>query len=112
MKQFAWLLAVVLSFGMAPEAWAGAKEEVAAAAEQWAKHFSADTAQGLLALYDKEAVLWGTRSATIAADPAAIHEYSQKSFERLPKRKVTFGQQVIRVYGDTAINTGSYTLSR
>jgi hypothetical protein len=29
----------------------------------------------------------------------------------LPGRKVAFGDQLIRVYGDTAVNTGYYTFS-
>jgi len=29
----------------------------------------------------------------------------------LPSLKVNFGEQLIRVYGDTAVNTGYYTFS-
>jgi hypothetical protein len=32
-------------------------------------------------------------------------------FAALPGHKVTFGDQLIRVYGNTAINTGYYTFS-
>jgi len=34
-----------------------------------------------------------------------------KAFKALPGHKVTFGDQLIRVYGNTAINTGYYTFS-
>ena len=33
------------------------------------------------------------------------------AFKVLPGLKVTFGEQLIRVYGDTAVNTGYYTFS-
>jgi Domain of unknown function (DUF4440) len=33
------------------------------------------------------------------------------AFQALPKLTVKFGEQFIRVYGDTAVNTGYYTLS-
>jgi hypothetical protein len=56
------LLAVVVFLGLPPTASAGDKEEVAAAAAKWAEAFSADTPDRILALYDREAVLWGTLS--------------------------------------------------
>jgi hypothetical protein len=31
------------------------------------------------------------------------------AFQALPKATVKFGDQLIRVYGDTAVNTGYYT---
>jgi hypothetical protein len=33
------------------------------------------------------------------------------AYQALPKLTVKFGEQFIRVYGDTAVNTGYYTLS-
>jgi hypothetical protein len=33
------------------------------------------------------------------------------AFKVLPGHKVAFGDQLIRVYGDTAVNTGYYTFS-
>lgn len=33
------------------------------------------------------------------------------AFKVLPSLKVAFGDQVIRVYNDTAVNTGYYTFS-
>ena len=33
------------------------------------------------------------------------------AFQALPKATVKFGDQLIRVYGDTAVNTGYYTFS-
>lgn len=98
-------------FGIAPTAWAGDKEEVAAATRKWAETFVLDNPDPILALYDKEAVLWGTLSPTRRDDPAALRDYFVKAFAALPGHKVTFGDQLIRVYANTAINTGYYTFS-
>ncbi len=43
--------------------------------------------------------------------PELIREYFEKAFKALPGHKVTFGEQLIRIYGNTAINTGYYTFS-
>ena len=45
------------------------------------------------------------------SDPAAVRAYFVAAFQALPKATVKFNNQVIRVYGDTAVNTGSYTFS-
>jgi uncharacterized protein (TIGR02246 family) len=103
------LLLVLVS--IAPMAWAGDKEDVAAATAKWAEVFTDDNPDPILALYDKEAVMWGTLSPTRRDDPAAIRDYFVKAFKALPGHKVTFGDQLIRVFGNTAINTGYYTFS-
>ena len=104
------ILSFVL-FGIAGTAWAGDKEDVAAATAKWAEVFVLDDPDPILDLYDKEGVLWGTISATRRDDPAAIRDYFVKAFMALPGHKVAFGDQLIRVYGNTAINTGYYTFS-
>ena len=104
------VLSLALS-GIAPLAWAGAKEDVAAATAKWADVFVLDDPDPILALYDMEAVLWGTLSPTRRDDPAAIRDYFVKAFKALPGHTVTFGDQYIRIYGDTAINTGYYIFS-
>ncbi|HEY7650522.1 MAG TPA: SgcJ/EcaC family oxidoreductase [Methylomirabilota bacterium] len=95
----------------APAASAGDKEDVAAAAAEWTKLFVDDNPDAILALYAKDAVLWGTLSPTRRETPAALREYFVAAFKALPGHKVTFGDQLIRVYGNTAINTGYYTFS-
>lgn len=104
------VLSLVLS-GIAPIAWAGDKEDVAAATAKWADVFVIDDPAPILALYDNEAVLWGTLSPTRRDDPAAIRDYFERAFKALPGHTVTFGDQLIRVYGNTAINTGYYIFS-
>jgi len=88
---------------------AGDKEDVAAATATWAKLFMDDNPDVVLALCAKDAVLWGTLSPTRRETPAALREYFVAAFKALPGHKVEFGDQLIRVYGNTAINTGYYT---
>jgi hypothetical protein len=62
-------------------------------------------------LYATDGVLWGTLSPTVRADRAALRDYFVTAFKVLPGLKVTFGEQLIRVYGNTAVYTGDYTFS-
>src|SRR5512134_758473 len=94
-----------------PAAWAGPKEDVAAATAKWGELFVDDNPDIIVALYDKEAVLWGTLSPKVRNTPELVREYFVGAYKALPGHKVRFGEQLIRVYGDTAINTGYYTVS-
>jgi uncharacterized protein (TIGR02246 family) len=100
---------VALSF--APAASAGPKEDVATAAGTWAPALGEDDPDKLLPLYADDAVLWGTLSPKVRADRAALRDYFVTAFKVLPGLKVAFGDQLIRVYGGTAVNTGYYTFS-
>lgn len=102
------LLLLVASIQPVP---AEPKDEVAAAAGKWAEIFVDDNPDRLLALYASDAVLWGTLSPTIRQGQTLLREYFVAAFKALPGHKVFFGDQLIRVYGDTAINSGSYTFS-
>ncbi len=91
-------LLVVLAgslFVTASVASAGAKEDVAATTMQWAQ---------TLGQNDPDKVVLRT-------DRAALRDYFVTTFKVLPSLKVTFGEQLIRVYGSTAVNTGYYTFS-
>ena len=59
--------------------------------------------------YSDDAVLWGTLSPTVRADRAALRDYFVTALKVLPGLKVAFGDQLIRVYDGTAVNTGYYT---
>jgi uncharacterized protein (TIGR02246 family) len=103
----------VLAFGIgiaAPVA-AGPAEDVAAATTQWGTVFAENNPDTILALYAKDGVLWGTLSPTVRSDSGTIRAYFVNAFNVLPKATVSFGDQLIRVYGDTAVNTGYYTFS-
>ncbi len=102
---------LLCSLALAHPAWAEPKEEVAAATAKWAAVFVDDNPDSILALYAPDAVLWGTLSPTLRQGPTALREYFVAAFKALPGHKVSFGDQLIRVYGDTVVNTGYYTFS-
>ena len=107
-------LLLVLAAGLftAPsDALAGPKEEIAAATMKWASTLGENNPDSVLALYAADGVLWGTLSPTVRADRAALRDYFVTAFKVLPGLKVTFGEQLIRVYGNTGVNTGYYTFS-
>jgi len=54
---------------------AGPKEEVGAATQAWIDGMNSHNAERVVALYDSEAVLWGTRSATLRDTPAMVGDY-------------------------------------
>jgi uncharacterized protein (TIGR02246 family) len=105
------LLTFIALLGLASPAWSSEKEDVAAAAARWAEAFAADTPDRIVALYDREAVLWGTLSPQRRDNPEAIRDYMVNAFKALPEHRVSFGDHLIRVYGETAINTGYYTFT-
>ena len=90
---------------------AGPQEDVAAATQKWATVFADNNPDSITPLYAKDAVLWGTLSPTVRSDPSTVKAYFVGAFQALPKATVKFGDQLIRVYGDTAVNTGYYTFS-
>lgn len=94
-----------------PVASAGSKEEVAAATAKWGQTLGENDPDKIVALYATDGVLWGTLSPKVRSDPAALRDYFVTAFKVLPGLKVTFGDQLIRIYGDTAVNTGYYTFS-
>ena len=90
---------------------AGPTEEVAAATQAWIDGMNSHNKERVVALYDREAVLWGTRSATLRDKPATVSDYFKILDTVPPSYKVALDEQRIRVYGDIAINTGNYTFS-
>jgi uncharacterized protein (TIGR02246 family) len=100
------LILVAPSLGLA-----GPKEDVGAATQAWIDGMNSHSGERVVALYDAEAVLWGTRSATLRDTPATVRDYF-KILQTVPSSyKVVLGEQRIRIYGDIAINTGTYTFS-
>jgi uncharacterized protein (TIGR02246 family) len=101
----------VLLLSWIPSALAAPKDEVSAAASTWARALGQDEPDKVLPLYSDDAVLWGTLSPTVRADRASLRDYFVTAFKVLPGLKVAFGDQLIRVYGSTAVNTGYYTFT-
>src|SRR5258708_35647997 len=100
---------VVGLFLIAAVAAAAPKDDVAAATARWGQAIGANDPDKVLPFYAEDAVLWGTLSPKVRADRAALRDYFVSAFKILPDLKVTFGEQLIRVYGNAAINTGYYT---
>jgi len=94
-----------------PSAFAGPQEDVAAATAKWGEVLAQQNPDTITALYAKDGVLWGTLSPTVRSGPEGIRAYFVGAFNALPQVKVAFGEQKIRVYGNTAVNTGYYTFS-
>jgi uncharacterized protein (TIGR02246 family) len=105
---FTFALSVVFAV---PQAWAQPENEVAEATAKWAEVFAENNPDTIVALYAEDGVLWGTLSSTVRSEPAEVRDYFERAFQALPNAKVEFGEQLIRVYDNTAINTGYYTFS-
>ena len=103
------LCMVFLSFGSS--ALVEPKAEVAAATLAWGQALGEDDSEKVLPFYSDDAVLWGTLSPTVRSDRAALRDYFRTAFKVLPGLKVAFGDQLIRVYWNAAVNTGYYTFS-
>lgn len=111
MNRIFGLVISLLVLGFPSMALAGPKEEVAAATQAWAAAMTNHDVARVVALYDSKAVLWGTRSPTLRDSPATVRGYFNILRTVPPSYKAVLGEQRIRVYGDTAINTGTYTFS-
>ena len=101
------IAALALSAGVC----ANPKEDVAATTQAWVDAMNSHNKDAVVALYDKEAALWGTRSPTLRDSPAAVSDDFKILDTVPPSYKVVLDEQRIRVYGDIAINTGRYTFS-
>jgi uncharacterized protein (TIGR02246 family) len=111
MKPLICMALALLSLGTAAMVSADDREAVESAAVLWADTLGKADPDAMVALYDPEAVLLGTTSPTLRQGPAAIREYFADVPE-VKELKMTFEQPMhIRIYGDTAINTGYYTVS-
>jgi uncharacterized protein (TIGR02246 family) len=88
----------------------GGGNDPAAATAAWRAAYNSRDPARITAMYDADAVLWGTRARKVAPNPNAIADYFKDSGSR-PNARVTFGEQHLRVYGDVAVSTGYYTFS-
>lgn len=106
------LMTAVVLFGcqtmQSPES---AKAEIAAVTQTWIDGMTRHDIDRVVALYDSEAVLWGTRSPTLRDNPSTVRAYFNILSTVPPSYKAVLGEQRIRIYGDIAINTGTYAFS-
>ncbi|MGF1611580.1 MAG: SgcJ/EcaC family oxidoreductase [Kiloniellales bacterium] len=114
MKRVMLTAMLLVLYGFASAAQADDNEEVLAAMTMWKDSLavgSAESPDKILALYAEDAVLWGTISSTIRAEPAAIRDYFVNAYTKLPGLTVEFEDPLVRVYGDVALNSGYYTFT-
>jgi uncharacterized protein (TIGR02246 family) len=90
------------------------KADVKAAIEGWGQAVAdgcTSDPNKIANLYAKDGVLWGTLSPSIRSDAAGIQDYFVGACAKLPKLTVEFKDHLVRVYGDTAIDSGTYIFS-
>lgn len=87
------------------------RPEILAATRAWADAVNACDPARISALYSAEAVLWATTSPNITSTPEGVRKYFDGVCASPIRPKVAFGEQLIRVHGDTAIDSGSYTFT-
>ncbi|MFO1350943.1 MAG: DUF4440 domain-containing protein [Gammaproteobacteria bacterium] len=104
------LTIVALTLALPQPAPADTKDDVMAATQAWVDALNSHDPARVVALYDTEAVFWGTVSPTLRDNPAAILDYF-KNLPNRPQLKVEVGEHRLRVYGEIALNTGYYTFS-
>lgn len=88
----------------------GRDDEAISATAGWSAAYNSRDPARIAAMYDTDAVLWGTTAKKVAANPVAIAEYFKDAGKR-PNARVTFGEQHLRVYGDVVVSSGYYTFS-
>ena len=113
MKAFVFTVALLFCFTISPTQ-AGDKEDVLGAMKAWKDNLAVATAMDpspVTSLYAKDGILWGTISDKLRTTPEAIKDYFVNAYKKLPKLTVEFKDPHVRVYGNTAINSGYYTFS-
>lgn len=84
---------------------------VRAATQGWVNAFNARDPARICACYHPDAVLCGTTAQSLITTPAGIRQYFEGHCASATPLSVQLTDQHIRVYGDVAINSGSYTLT-
>ena len=82
---------------------------VAAATAAWVDAFNSRDPARVSALYDPDAVLSDATEAKPRVGASAIADYYKSARER-PTQRIALGEHAIRLYGDTAIDSGTYNL--
>jgi uncharacterized protein (TIGR02246 family) len=82
---------------------------VAAATAAWVDAFNSRDPARISGLYDSDAVLSDATEAKPRVGASAISDY-YKSVPERPTQRVALGEHAIRLYGDTAIDSGTYNL--
>ena len=84
---------------------------VRAATEAWIAAFNRSDTAAICALYDPQAVLWGTTAAELITTPQGIASYFDAVFALRPAPHMALVEVLPRVFGEMAVSTGRYTLT-
>lgn len=84
---------------------------VHAATEAWVAAFNRSDTTAICALYDPQAVLWGTTAAELITTPPGIRAYFDAVFALQPVPRMALVDVLPRVFGELAVSTGRYTLT-
>jgi uncharacterized protein (TIGR02246 family) len=104
------LRAVMVLVFTASAAVAGPIEDVGEATRAWGAAYDSRDPKRILSVYAPDAVFWGTSSPTLRDTPASIGEYFANASSQ-PNARVEIGAFKVRVWGETAASTGSYTFT-
>ncbi len=85
--------------------------QVEATTQSWIDAFNAHHPAVVCALYHSDAVLWGTTAQSLITTPEGIRQYFEHHCGPESLLTITLTSHHVRVMGDTAINSGSYTLN-
>lgn len=89
----------------------GDEASVRATTETWIGAFNRADAAAIAALYDPQAVLWGTTAAHLITTPRGITAYFNAVFALQPVPSMVLVEALPRVFGDVAVSSGRYTLT-
>jgi uncharacterized protein (TIGR02246 family) len=87
-----------------------ARHEIIKATDAWVDAYNSRDPERILALYAVDAVFWGTSAKSIATTLEQIAEYFKDAPKR-PRARVRITERQVRVLGDVAYTSGSYTFS-
>jgi uncharacterized protein (TIGR02246 family) len=101
-----------LLVALAPLATAGQsiEAEIDAATQRWISAFNRKSTTDIVALYAKDAVLFGTSSPVLRDKTELVQDYF-KSLPSLGNATISLGEHRVQVFGDIAVSTGFYTRS-
>jgi uncharacterized protein (TIGR02246 family) len=86
------------------------RQDVIAASNAWIAAYNSRDPARISAMYEPDAVFWGTTSNTIRATPADVFDYFKAARNR-PEARVAITDQHVRIAGDMAFSAGSYTFT-
>jgi uncharacterized protein (TIGR02246 family) len=111
-RVLALVTVVTLGASTAPLARADARADVEAATAKWIDAFNRKNEADIVKLYAPDAVFLGTSSPVIRDDPKLVAEYFRSLATLGADARNAVGEHRVQIYGDIAINSGYYTLTR